>query len=555
MKKVLTGGMAAILLLSVLLAMMPVAQGATKDGFVYDVKRKQATITGYRGKETELVIPSELGGVPVTAIAASAFVKASGLRRVQLSDGVLKIGSSAFKGLAELESVHLPAGLRSIEKKAFADCELLKVVRVPRTVTDIHATAFENCPALSFEGFAGSKAEDLARRRKIPFVQLEPTATVMLFFEDVPFEGEILGIDLNAEDRTLSLSALTEPENPWAGVEWASSRPAVATVDKDGLVTGLKKGRSTITATAKDGSRKSASVNINVSTLVALVSISGPKEASAGQQVKLSANVFPEEADARGLVWTSSDEQVARVNRQGTVTVRAVDERKTVMITATAGDGSGVSDTLPLAVYPAATAVLMLLGDEPVFERELPQIDLTTGRNSFQLDAKVEPAVARQEVTWRSSAPHIVSVDEYGLLTAVKTGRATITATAADGSRKAVAREIKVVRLPGPTPVPTPVPPLSLTITGVSSEHSSVPRSSGTVYTTKTSFTFNLIGGYPPYAIKASMPGVTSHVQGGNRGSIEMVTYEPLQGTPFTLVLKVTDQRGSVVVDQVDSVF
>ena len=43
------------------------------NGFAYTVTGDEATITGYTGSAKNLVIPSELGGKPVTAIADKAF--------------------------------------------------------------------------------------------------------------------------------------------------------------------------------------------------------------------------------------------------------------------------------------------------------------------------------------------------------------------------------------------------------------------------------------------------------------------------------------------------
>ena len=62
----------------------------------------------------------------------------------------------------------------------------------------------------------------------------------------------------------------------------------------------------------------------------------------------------------------------------------------------------------------------------------------------MKLDAVIDSSDAIQSVNWKSSNDKVISIDENGLVTALKKGKATITATAADGSRKRATCEITV---------------------------------------------------------------------------------------------------------------
>ena len=65
--------------------------------------------------------------------------------------------------------------------------------------------------------------------------------------------------------KTLTLTATVKPTNADInGVTWKSSNTKVATVDSNGKVRGIKKGTVTITATAKDGSGKKATMKVTV---------------------------------------------------------------------------------------------------------------------------------------------------------------------------------------------------------------------------------------------------------------------------------------------------
>jgi len=55
-----------------------------------------AEITGYRGDNRDLRVPSELGGYPVTSIGVRAFRNKSRLSSVTLPEGLKSIGHFAF---------------------------------------------------------------------------------------------------------------------------------------------------------------------------------------------------------------------------------------------------------------------------------------------------------------------------------------------------------------------------------------------------------------------------------------------------------------------------
>ncbi|MBR6846282.1 MAG: Ig domain-containing protein [Bacteroidaceae bacterium] len=62
---------------------------------------------------------------------------------------------------------------------------------------------------------------------------------------------------------------------------------------------------------------------------------------------------------------------------------------------------------------------------------------LTSRGQTLQLTATVTPDNATDKsVIWSSSNPSVATVDANGLVTAVSSGRTTITATTADGSNK-----------------------------------------------------------------------------------------------------------------------
>jgi len=125
------------------------------------------TITDYTGSTKEVVIPSKISGIEVSAIEGSAFYK-KGLTKVVFPDTITSIGDSAFQG-NKLEDVTLPKNLRFIDHNAFAENSLYRI-NLPSSLEEIGGSAFysnlltyiripENVKTIGAYAFAKNKIE------------------------------------------------------------------------------------------------------------------------------------------------------------------------------------------------------------------------------------------------------------------------------------------------------------------------------------------------------------------------------------------------------------
>lgn len=130
----------------------------------------EGSLDMYKGTNTNIVIPSEVDGVTVTAVG-SAFM-GSGIISVVIPDSVESIYYGAFEDCTELESVTVGCGVTSL-RDAFFGCEKLAYVRIPSNVTEIEDGIFDTCPNVVIYCGEGSVAHEYAQINDIPFVIVE----------------------------------------------------------------------------------------------------------------------------------------------------------------------------------------------------------------------------------------------------------------------------------------------------------------------------------------------------------------------------------------------
>ena len=116
--------------------------------FTYTINNGEATITGYSSGD-EVVIPSEIEGVPVTAIGEKAFYDERSIKSVTIPDSVTTIGQEAFYNCDVLTSVTIPDSVQTIGQSAFSGCDALTNVTIGNNVQTIGQSAFSYCSALT----------------------------------------------------------------------------------------------------------------------------------------------------------------------------------------------------------------------------------------------------------------------------------------------------------------------------------------------------------------------------------------------------------------------
>ena len=259
--------------------------------------------------------------------------------------------------------------------------------------------------------------------------------------------------------ETLELAATVKDGKgnllPDRTVVWSSADPKVATVSGTGVVTAVAPGQVVITASS-EGKSGEARVSVNrpkevvpPPATVASVSLTPANPTvTAGQALKLSADVLAPDGKPltdRPVTWKSSDEDVARVAPDGTVTGLA---KGSATITATAEGKSGTTRlTVNEATVPVSAVTLTPSA------RSI-KVGETTTWTAVARDARGKE-LGDRSIGWSSSAPQVASVNGAGLITGVAPGTAEIRATV-EGKTASVPVTVAAVQV---TQLPPPVNP------------------------------------------------------------------------------------------------
>lgn len=118
-----------------------------KDGFGYIIPNGTIFITDCPKNMKRLEIPSQIDGIPVTALYQSALDYTINTSYISLPEGIVEIGEEAFSH-SGVEEIKLPSSLKLIKKYAFKDCSNLKEITLPDH-TAIQIPLFMGCRSLN----------------------------------------------------------------------------------------------------------------------------------------------------------------------------------------------------------------------------------------------------------------------------------------------------------------------------------------------------------------------------------------------------------------------
>ena len=328
-------------------------------------------------------------------IESCAFQNCSALTDVTIPDSVKSIGFGVFSNCSALSAVTLPDGVKELGGQLFNNCDALTTVTIPDSVTSIGEQVFYDCDALTTVKL-GSGLTEIS----------ESTFEHCDVLESLRIPRRVTTIGDNAFKDCVKLTSITIPRSVTKISSNAFSYPKILTIygvagtyaETFANENSIKFVDQQIKATAASLDKTELTIN---------------KGAAAQLNLSVTPENFTDIVD-----WKSTDTNIVTVSDNGVVKAVGVG---TATVKVTVGDVS------------ASCKVTVL---QPVTGINLNKSSLTMDAlGTFQMTASVYPDSANDKrITWSSSDPAIASVDENGLVTALKKGTATITAAAMDGS-------------------------------------------------------------------------------------------------------------------------
>ena len=120
----------------------------------YQYPASTASITGWNGAPTDLVVPSTIddpdyGEQEVAEIKNAAFRDCTSLKSITLPSTLTTIYSNAFEGCTSLTSITLPSSVGYIGSNAFEGCTSLTQITLPDSLEYISEGTFKGCTSLT----------------------------------------------------------------------------------------------------------------------------------------------------------------------------------------------------------------------------------------------------------------------------------------------------------------------------------------------------------------------------------------------------------------------
>jgi uncharacterized protein YjdB len=245
--------------------------------------------------------------------------------------------------------------------------------------------------------------------------------------------------------QTLQLSAHALDANggelTGRAVGWQSSDANVASVSTGGVVRGGRIGTATITGSS-EGKSATATIRVTAGSAQTVTIAPGSIGLVAGKTQQLTASITDNAGNAvaaQSVAWSSSSSSIATVSSSGLVTAA---HTGSATITASANGATGHA-TVVVSTGAVRTIV--------VTPSSVSLVAGVTKQLAATLTDAAGNTLSGQAVSWSSSSSTVATVSTSGLVTANRSGSATITAAAGGASGRAtltvLAGQISVVNV------------------------------------------------------------------------------------------------------------
>lgn len=236
-------------------------------------------------------------------------------------------------------------------------------------------------------------------------------------------------VEIGVGDKLKLNAVVQNPSATDKGLVWKSNKTSVCTVTQKGVIKGKKAGKAKITVTAADGSGVYAECEVRVITETESVDVSATYiDLLVGESIKIKATTEPLNVTYKP-VWSSSNENVAIVNKKGKIT--ALKTGDCVMKAQSPDNPEAFACVYVHVTTPPAPVTATNIS--------LAQTELImVAGETTAVDFTITPSNITEGYTWTSDNPSVASVGSDGRITAKAMGSANIIIMTQSGKKATV---------------------------------------------------------------------------------------------------------------------
>ncbi|MGG4454503.1 Ig-like domain-containing protein [Brevibacillus porteri] len=269
---------------------------------------------------------------------------------------------------------------------------------------------------------AGNKADVVTRIVNVVNKPTPPTPQPSYYpVSEVTLEEEAFTMTLG--DEPVELEATIKPTYAsYKAVEWTSSNPEVAEVDKEGNVTAKSAGKTTITVRTLDGN-KTATTEVTVKKKVTFTLEASPEELTLKPQQSKYLKVYVLDGKKRKDI-TKDKETIYSIDndlislKKGRITAGKTEGDSVITV-----QYQGEELTIPVSVSGLTVRSIEL--SEPTLVLEPEQEQKLSLQAAFSDKSSKD---VTEKATWTSSDPDVLEVLKNGEIRTLKSGKAYVTA-------------------------------------------------------------------------------------------------------------------------------